>query len=266
MKIMMIGDVYGRSGREALAAELPSLRKKYAPDAVIVNADNATNGNGANPATVKELYDLGVDLLTGGDHIWDQRESLTHLDRSPWILRPLNYPNGTIGKGFHVLEIGKKKLLIIHALGRVFIEKKSENPFLAIDALLQKYALKKDVDAILVDFHAEATSEKNAMGLYLDGRVSAVCGTHTHVQTADARVLAKGTAYITDVGMTGDQNGVIGADAQVPLQLFLSGFSAHRIQPGDGDGTVSGVVITIDDTTGLASSIEAFHKGGVLNR
>jgi metallophosphoesterase (TIGR00282 family) len=266
MKIMMIGDVYGRTGRNALATHLPELRKQYAPDAVIVNADNASNGNGANPATIKELYEMGIDLLTGGDHIWDQRESLTHLDRSPWILRPLNYPNGTIGKGFHVLEVGKKKLLVIHALGRVFIEKKSENPFLAIDALLQKYALKKDVDAIVVDFHAEATSEKNAMGLYLDGRVSGVVGTHTHVQTADARIMPKGTAYITDIGMTGDQSGVIGADAKAPLQLFISGFSANRIQPGEGEGSVCGVVMTIDDATGLASAIEAFHKGGVLAR
>ena len=266
MKIMMIGDVYGRSGREALAAELPGLRKQYAPDAVIVNVDNIANGRGTTPALVQDVYNMGADLLVGGDHIWDQREMLTHMDRSPFVLRPLNYPNGTMGKGFHVLEIKKKKILVIHAIGRVFMSKFTENPFVAIDTLLQKYALKKDVDAIVLDFHAEATSEKTAMGLFLDGRVSGVVGTHTHIPTADARILPKGTAYITDLGFTGDYNSIAGADPMVPLRNFVTGIAMDHLKPGEGPGTVSGVVMTIDEATGLASAIEAFHKGGVLGR
>lgn len=261
MKILVIGDIYGRSGREALAKHLPELRTQYKPDAVIVNVDNASHGRGILPATVKEIYALGVDLLTGGDHIWDQKEMIAHLDREPFVLRPLNYPNGTVGKGWHVVTIGKKKLLVIHALGRVFSDKHTENPFVAIDTLLQKFSLQKDVDAIVVDFHANATSEKNAMGVFLDGRVSAVLGTNTHIPTADARIFPKGTGYITDIGMTGDYTSIIGANSAAPLQKFVSGIQSAPLKPAEGEGVVRGALVETDDKTGLAIAITPVHAG-----
>jgi metallophosphoesterase (TIGR00282 family) len=265
MKIMVVGDVNGRSGRSVLARYLPQLRQEHALDVVIVNADNAAHGRGVIPSMVKELYDLGVDLLTGGDHIWYNREMLTHLDRPPYVLRPLNYPPQTIGKGWHILDIKGKKILVIHALGRVLVERHSENPFYAVDQLVQRHVLGKDVDAIILDFHAEATSEKNAMGHFLDGRVSAVVGTHTHVPTADARILPKGTAYITDIGMTGDYLGIIGSDPLMAMQKFVTGFSNERLKPSEGEGTLCAVIITIDPLTGLSKIIKPIHIGGVLD-
>ena len=264
MKILFIGDIYGRSGREALKLHLPELRKQYAPDAVIVNVDNASHGRGILPATAKEIYELGVDVLTGGDHVWDQKEMVTHLDREPLVLRPLNYPAGTIGKGWHILNIGTRKLLVIHALGRIFMDKQTENPFVAIDNLLQKFSLQKQVDAIIVDFHANATSEKNAMGLFLDGRVSAVLGTNTHVPTSDARILSKGTGYITDVGMTGDYNSVIGADMAAPIHKFVTGIQSSSLKPAEGIGTLYAVIVEIDDKSGLTISIRQTCMGKPL--
>ena len=264
MKILVIGDIYGRSGRDVLAAQLPALRAAHQPDAVIVNVDNASHGRGVLPETVKEIYAFGVDLLTGGDHIWDQKEIIPHLDRAPFVLRPINYPNGTVGKGWHVLEIASRRLLVIHALGRIFMDKQTENPFVAIDALLQKFSLGKDIDAIIVDFHCNATSEKNAMGFFLDGRVSAVVGTNTHVPTADARILPKGTAYITDIGMTGDYTSLIGAEIEAPLQKFVTGIQSGPLKPASGEGTLCGVLITTDDATGLAQSIVPVRAGKVL--
>lgn len=261
MKILMIGDINGRAGREALAEHLPVLRAAHKPVAVIVNVDNASHGRGITPDIAKEIAALGADIMTGGDHIWDQNTMMTHLDRSPFVLRPLNYPTGTVGKGWHIITAGDFKILVVHAMGRVFVERQSDNPFVAMDQLLQKFTLKKDVDAIVVDFHAEATSEKNAMGLHMDGRVSAVVGTHTHVPTADARILPQGTGYITDLGMTGDYNSIIGADKAVPLQKFVGGFTTERMKPAEGIGTVCGVVITVNEQTGLTQEITPFRVG-----
>lgn len=266
MKFLIVGDIVGRSGRDALALHVPALRQKYALDLVIANADNASHGLGVNHATVKELYQCGIDLLTGGDHIWDQRDLLPHLDRSPWILRPLNYPDGTPGKGFHILETAnKKRLLVIHALGRVFIDKLCGDPFGALDSILQKHLLGKNIDAILVDFHAEATSEKMALGHYMDGRVSAVVGTHTHVPTADARILSGGTAYMTDLGMTGDYDSVIGVEKDVPINNFRTGLRLGRFSPAGGEATLCGAVIETDDNTGKAVSITPIRIGGHLD-
>lgn len=265
MKILIIGDIVGRSGREALARYLPVLRQEHAPDAVIVNADNASHGLGVNHATVKELYGYGIDLLTGGDHVWDQRDLLPHLDRSPWVLRPINYPQGTPGKGFHIIETAnQKRLLVIHALGRVFIDKLCGDPFAAIDALLAKHPLGQNIDAILVDFHAEASSEKMALGQYLDGRVSALVGTHTHIPTADARVLNNGTAYMTDLGMTGDYDSVIGVVKDVPINNFRTGLKLGRFSPAEGDATLCGALIETDDATGMAVRIQPIKIGGIL--
>lgn len=265
MNILCIGDIVGRSGRDALAQHLPFLRKHYAVDCVIANADNASHGIGVNHATVKELYALGIDMLTGGDHIWDQRDLMPHLDRSPWVLRPTNYPVGTPGKGHIVIDLpNKKRVLVIHALGRVFIDKLCDNPFLALDKILSGYTLGQNIDAIIVDFHAEATSEKNALGHYLDGRVSAMFGTHTHVQTNDARILNNGTAYITDLGMTGDYDSVIGVEKDVPISNFTTALRLGRFSPASGEATLCGALITIDDETGKATAIRPIRIGGIL--
>lgn len=263
MKILIIGDIVGRTGREALTRYIPALRKEHNLDFVIANADNASHGLGVNHATVKELYECGVDLLTGGDHIWDQRDLLPHMDRSPWILRPLNYPEGTPGKGFHILETpDKKRLLVAHALGRVFIDKLCGDPFAALDTLLAKHILGQNISAILVDFHAEATSEKMALGHYMDGRISALVGTHTHVPTNDARVLANGTAYMTDLGMTGDYDSVIGVVKEVPINNFRTGLKLGRFSPAEGEATLCGAIIETDNATGKALSITPVRMGG----
>ncbi len=265
MKIFFIGDIYGRSGRDAIAAHLPNIRAEYAPDLVIANADNASHGVGPTIGIVKELYTAGIDLLTGGDHSLNQKDLLPHMDREPWVLRPLNYPDTTPGKGWHIVETPtRKKILVIHALGRVYIGKLCDDPFDAVDKIIRKHVLGKTVDAIFIDFHAEATSEKNAFGLFLDGRVSAVIGTHTHVPTADARILPQGTAYMTDAGMTGDYDSVIGADKQQPLQYFRTGLKLDRYKPAEGVGTLCGVLIETDDATGLARHITPIKRGGAI--
>lgn len=265
MKILMIGDIFGRSGREAIAKYVPLLRQKYQLDFVIANADNASHGAGITTATVKELYGYGVDLLTGGDHVWNQKDILTHIDRSPWILRPLNFSKDLPGKGFHILETpDKRTLLVAHALGRVFIDNLTDNPFTALEALCDRYPLGKSINAILIDFHAEATSEKNAMGHVLDGRVSAVLGTHTHMPTADARILPGGTAYMTDLGMTGDYNSVIGSQKDVPISMFRTGLRLSRFQPAEGEATFCAAYIETDDMTGMALRITPIKLGGVI--
>ena len=263
MKFIMIGDIFARPGREAVEKYIPVLREKYAPDFIIANADNASHGLGINTQNVKDLYDYGVDLLVGGDHVWHQKDLLPHLDRSPWVLRPLNYPQGTPGKGFHILEKNGKRLLVIHALARLFIDKLVDDPFAAIDKLLSGYTLGKNIDAIAVDFHGEATSEKNALGQYLNGRVSAVVGTHTHIPTADARILSEGTAYITDLGMTGDYNSVIGAEKETPISNFRTGLKMGHLQPAKGEGTLCALFVETDDT-GKAVRVDQIKLDGVL--
>lgn len=267
MKIFFIGDIYGRSGRDAITHHLSAIREEFKPDLVIANVDNASHGYGVTPAIIKDLHAAGVDLFTGGDHVWDQKDMLTHMDRAPWVLRGINYPEGTPGKGWQVIETPtKKKLLVIHCMGRVFIERLYDDPFAAVETLLKKYVLGRDVDAILIDFHGEATSEKNAFGFTFDGRVSAILGTHTHIPTADIRILPQGTAYMTDVGMTGDYNSVIGADKTVPMNYFRTGLRVERFKPAEGEGTLSGVFIETDDGTGLAKTVTPIRRGGVLGQ
>lgn len=265
MNILMIGDIVGRAGRLAVEAHLPKLKNDYALDLVIANGDNAAHGIGITPSVVKDLYALGIDLITGGDHVWQHKEMLTHMDRAPWVLRPANLPNGTPGKGHMVLETASgKKLLVVHAMGRVFMNHMADDPFAAIDTLLKRYNLGQDIDGIVVDYHAEATSEKCAIGHYLDGRVSAVVGTHTHIPTADARVLSKGTAYMTDLGMTADYDSVLGVEKEVPIANFRTSLKLNRFSPAMGDGTLCGAVITIADN-GLATSITPIRIGGQLD-
>lgn len=259
MKVIFIGDIFARSGRDALARYVPELRAEHKPDFVIANADNAAHGRGLIPSLAKELYELGLDLLTGGDHIWDQKDMVAHLDRSPWVLRPLNYPAGTPGKGWIELATPQnEKLIVAHLQGRVFMDNSlADNAFRAMDDFLAKMPHKN----IIVDFHAEATSEKMALSHYLDGRVAAVLGTHTHVPTADARILPNGTAAISDVGMTGDYNSVVGADPLAPVQKFVTGIKHQHLQPATGEGVLCAVLIELDSKTGRAIAIEQIRKG-----
>ncbi len=264
MKILFIGDIYGRSGREALEAHLPRLKTKYQPDFLIINGENAAHGRGITSKICGQLYDLGADCITTGNHVFSQKETLFFIGDDPNLLRPLNYPEQTPGNGYGVFTTSAgKKVLVANLMGRIYMDV-LDNPFRVADALLDRYKLGKDVDAIFIDFHAEATSEKCAFGHYMDGRVSAVIGTHTHIPTADTVILDGGTAYQTDAGMTGDYNSVIGADKDVPVQRFVRGYAANHMSPAGDTGSVCGTLIETDDATGLAKAISPIRIGGRL--
>lgn len=259
MKILFLGDVVGRSGRDAVIKHLPKLRKELAIDFAIVNADNAASGFGVNPKICNDFFEAGADVITGGDHIWDQKDILPMLASEKRLLRPHNFPEKAPGTGYGIYTLANgKKIMVVHLLGQVFHKEHTDCPFATADKLLAGSQLKASVHAIVVDFHAEATSEKMAMGKYLDGRVSMVVGSHTHVPTNDARVLPKGTAYQTDGGMCGDYNSVIGFDAAAPIERFLTKIHKAKLEPATGDGTLCGLLAEIDDTTGLATSCSAF--------
>lgn len=249
----MVGDVIGRPGRRAARALLPGLRQEYAIDLIIANGENAAGGIGITTQTADELFESDVDVITSGNHIWAQREIIPTLDSSPAILRPLNYPQGVPGHGYFI----KGEAMVVNLIGRTFIGN-FDCPFRAIDQLLEDLADKKP-PVIIVDFHAEATSEKVAMGWYLDGRVSAVLGTHTHVGTVDARLLPKGTAHITDVGMTGPLNSVIGDDVNTVLTRFLTQLP-YRISVGKGSVILNSVLVEIEETTGRAKHIQRIDR------
>ena len=253
MRILMVGDVIGRPGRRAARALLPGLRQEYAIDLIIANGENAAGGIGITTQTADELFESDVDVITSGNHIWAQREIIPTLDSSPAILRPLNYPQGVPGHGYFI----KGEAMVVNLIGRTFIGN-FDCPFRAIDQLLEDLADKKP-PVIIVDFHAEATSEKVAMGWYLDGRVSAVLGTHTHVGTVDARLLPKGTAHITDVGMTGPLNSVIGDDVNTVLTRFLTQLP-YRISVGKGSVILNSVLVEIEETTGRAKHIKRIDR------
>lgn len=264
-KILFIGDIVGRSGRDALEIHLPALKREHEPDIIIVNGENAANGIGITSKISDSFFDMGVDVITTGNHVWGQRETLTKIGSEPRLLRPLNFPEGTPGKGAYVFTSKSgHKILIINALGLVFMESLSD-PFKAIHDLVtqQGHILGRDMDAIFVDFHAEATSEKNAIGHYLDGKVSAVIGTHTHIPTADARILPKGTAFQTDTGMTGDYDSVIGVKKDQPIHRFVKKYPTARFEPASGDATLCGCIIECDEE-GLATSINTIKCGGIL--
>ncbi len=256
MKLLFLGDVVGRAGRDAVMKHAKPLRAKHALDAIIVNVDNAAGGFGVTADILRDFASAGVDVMTGGDHVFDQKDSLSLLGSQPALLRPHNFPPSTPGTGCKLFTLaGGKKILVLHLLGQVFHREYLDSPFASADAALAPYKLGANVDAIFVDFHAEATSEKQAMGVYLDGRVSAVIGSHTHVATADARILKNGTAYQTDAGMCGDTQGtVIGFDPKGPMQNFLQKFRKVRMEPGSGEGVIQGAMITLNDN-GLGVSI-----------
>ncbi len=249
----MLGDVIGRPGRRAVHALLPGLRQEYGIELVIANGENAAGGLGLTRETAEELFKSGVDVITSGNHIWAQREIMTALDSDLAILRPLNYPPGVPGHGY----LTKGETLVVNLLGRTFIGN-FDCPFRAMDQLLKELADNKP-PVIIVDFHAEATSEKVAMGWHLDGRVSAVLGTHTHVGTVDARLLPKGTAFITDVGMIGPIDSVIGDDTDVVLRRFLTQLP-HRISVGKGSVLLNSVLVEIEEATGRAKNISRIDR------
>lgn len=259
MRILICGDVIGRSGREAVVKKLPQLKAEHKLDFTIVNVDNAAGGWGVTPDVAEEFLNAGADALTSGDHVWDQKEIRPYLAQSRKLLRPLNFPASAPGQGVGLFALPDgRKVVVIHAMGQLFMKYNVNDPFAAVAEALKPYKLGATVQAIVVDVHAEATSEKQAFGLFLDGQVSAVVGTHTHVPTADARILPQGTAYQTDLGMCGDYHDtVIGWQKKVPLEQFLTKTKpGSRMEPGQGAGTLCGAILHINDKTGLADRIE----------
>lgn len=261
MRLLFLGDIVGRSGRKAVVDALPGLRRRYALDLVVINGENAAGGFGITEAILEELLATGADVVTLGNHAFDQKEALVFIERHPRLVRPINYPKGTPGRGATMVKTATgAEVLVINAMGRIFMPE-LDDPFRAIDAELTACRLKEGADAILIDFHAEATSEKQALGFFVDGRASAVVGTHTHVPTADERVLPAGTAYISDVGMCGDYNSVLGMDIEEPISRFLTKIPRQRFEPANGPATLSGLAIDIDDSTGLARHCGALRIG-----
>ena len=266
MRLAFFGDVVGRSGREGLAEHLPALRRRLDLEFVIVNAENAAAGFGITEATARELFDAGADCLTLGNHSWDQKEALTYIVREPRLIRPLNYPPmaQAPGRGAQLIETDSgRRVLVVNLLGRVYMDP-LDDPFAAVDRELEAAPLGAVADAVIVDIHAEVTSEKMAMGHFCDGRASLVVGTHTHVPTADAQILPGGTAYQTDAGACADYDSVIGNQKEEPLRRFTTRISGGRYKPAEGPATVCGVFVETDDSTGLARRIEPIRIGGRL--
>lgn len=256
MNVLFIGDVVGEPGRRAIAAHVPRLREGGNIDFCVANAENAAGGFGLTRQVADELFALGVDVLTGGNHIWDKKEVLDFIDREPRVLRPANYPPGVAGARSGVFTSSSgNRIGVMSLMGRVFMPI-TDCPFRCADELLP--VLRAETKAIIVDVHAEATSEKVAMGWYLDGRVSAVVGTHSHVPTADERILPGGTAYLTDAGMTGPYDSVIGVEKEMAIQRFLTQ-TPRRFTTATGDARLSGAIIRIDDLSGRALAIERVH-------
>lgn len=251
MKVLMIGDVVARPGRLAVLERIQDLREQHGIDFVVMNAENVAGGFSITPRLADELFASGIDVMTSGNHIYDKREVIPYIERQPRLLRPANYPPGSPGKEMWVGEARGIRVSVINLIGRVFMPP-ADDPFRAADQLVN--SLPRDVKVRLVDMHAEATSEKSAIGWYLDGRVSAVVGTHTHVQTADERILTNGTAYLTDIGMTGSYAGVIGMDRADVIARFTSAIS-KRAEHSTGDVRICAAVIDIDETTGRAREI-----------
>jgi 2',3'-cyclic-nucleotide 2'-phosphodiesterase len=252
MRILFIGDVVGSPGREMLTTYLPKLKSKYKPTLTIVNGENSASGKGITEKIYKQILDLGAQVVTLGNHTWDQRELIEVIDYCPNMIRPANFPEEVPGKGYAIIKINHLEVGVINIQGRTFLPP-LDCPFKKVDNIIAE--IKKRTPIIFVDFHAEATSEKQAMGWYLDGRVSAVVGTHTHVQTADARILPNKTAYITDVGMTGPYDGILGMEREAVLKRFLTSLPV-RFEVTKGREQLNGVIIDIDEKTGKAKSIK----------
>ena len=263
MRVLFLGDIVGRAGRDAVIERLADIRERLAPDFVVVNGENAAGGFGITGKICSALYDVGVDVVTTGNHAWDQPETASYIDTDTRLLRPVNYPAGAPGRGAQVYQTQKgKKVLVINAMGRIFMDP-LDDPFAAVNQALARHPLGGAVDFTLIDMHGEATSEKMAMGHFADGRASLVVGTHSHVPTADAQILDGGTAYQTDAGMCGDYNSVIGMEKEEPLRRFTRKISGGRFSPAMGAATVCGVFVETDDK-GKALAIAPLRLGGRL--
>ncbi|MCY4231875.1 MAG: TIGR00282 family metallophosphoesterase [Alphaproteobacteria bacterium] len=266
MRILFLGDVMGRSGRDAVAKELPELRRRLAVDLAVVNGENMAHGIGMMPDMVEGLFAAGTDVVTSGNHVWDRKEIIPYMERESRLLRPINFPPGTPGRGLAEVALRDgRRAVVVSAMARLFMDP-LDDPFAAVLRALKRYPLGGAADAILIDFHGEASSEKMAFGHFFDGEASVVVGTHTHVPTADATVLPKGTAYQTDAGMCGDYDSVIGMAKEEPMHRFVRKMSAGRPEPAAGPATVCGLFVETDDQTGLALSAEPVRVGGRLSQ
>ncbi len=252
MRVMLTGDVVGRGGRRAFREITPQLRREKHIDVVIVNGENSAHGKGYTRTSLDELYQGGADVVTSGNHVWDKKDVLEFIDREPFLIRPANYPEGVPGKGYCIFPWKAKNIGVMNLSGRVFMPE-LDDPFQKVEELLRE--MKSECDLLFLDFHAEATSEKMAMGWYLDGRVNAVVGTHTHIQTADARILPQGTAYITDLGMVGPWNSVLGVKVENILYKFTTGMPT-RFEVAEGPNVYSALIVDIDESTNRTTGIE----------
>lgn len=262
MRLLFLGDIYGQAGRDAVIEKLATIKKDHAIDFSIANGENAAQF-GITPDQAKELFEAGIDCLTTGNHAWSRREIIPFFEKEARIIRPVNYPEGTIGNGvFDGEDHQGRRIIVINVMGRVFMDP-LDCPFRRIDVALRPYVLGQNVDAIFVDVHAETSSEKGALAHYLDGRISGIVGTHTHVPTADSMILPQGTAFQTDAGMCGAYNGVIGAQPEGAIGRFLKQVNRPHLNPIEGEATICGVVLELKEN-GLANTIYPIRVGGVL--
>ncbi|ARO15179.1 Ser/Thr protein phosphatase family protein [Ketogulonicigenium robustum] len=267
MKILFLGDVVGRAGRRAITENLPRLREAWRLDFVVVNGENASGGMGLTGAHCKSFLEAGADVVTLGDHAFDQKDMMQFIETEPRVIRPLNFSKVAPGKGARVFDArGGRKVLVAQVLGQVFMKRPFDDPFSALDTVLKTHPLGGLVQASLIDIHCEATSEKMGIGHYCDGRASIAVGTHTHVPTGDAQILPGGTAYMTDAGMCGDYNSVIGMEKTEPMRRFITGMPRDRFTPAEGEATLSGLYVETDDRTGKATRIEMVRQGGRLQQ
>ncbi|WP_442772386.1 TIGR00282 family metallophosphoesterase [Paenirhodobacter enshiensis] len=267
MKILFLGDVVGRAGRTAIAERLAALRADWGLDFVVVNGENASGGMGLTGEHAKLLLAAGADVVTLGDHAFDQKDMMRFIDGEPRVIRPINYAKDAPGRGFRLFEDRRgRKVLVAQVLGQVFMKRAYDDPFSAVETVLRAHPLGGQAQAILVDVHCEATSEKMAMGHWCDGRASVVVGTHTHVPTGDVTVLPGGTAYMTDAGMCGDYNSVIGMDKAEPMRRFITGMARERFTPATGEATLSGIYVETDDRSGKALVARPVRVGGRLSQ
>jgi len=261
MRLLFLGDIVGRSGRNAVLDALPGLRRRWDLDCVVINGENAAGGFGITEAICNDLLDAGADAITLGNHSFDQREALVFIERQPKLLRPINYPATTPGRGATMIETESgARILVVNAMARLYMDA-LDDPFAAVDRVVTEAPLGQMSDAILIDFHGEATSEKQAMGRYLDGRVSLVVGTHTHVPTSDHRILPGGTGYLSGAGMCGDYDSILGMAHEEAVRRFVEKTPGARLEAADGEGTLSGIAIETDDETGLAVEIAPVRIG-----
>jgi len=264
LRILFLGDVVGRSAREAVIKQIPEIRRNFSLDFVIVNGENAAGGFGITEKICEDFFSSGIDCITTGNHVWDQKELFDYIKDENRLLRPINYPEETPGKGFEIFPNQLGRVLVVNVMGRLFMES-LDDPFNAIEKVLDENPLGITCDAIIIDIHAETTSEKTAMGHFCDGRVSLVVGTHTHIPTADHQILPYGTAYQTDAGMCGDYDSVIGMEKTEPIRRFVEKTPGGRFNPAQGSPTLCGVIVETSPD-GLSEAIEPFRLGGILSQ